>query len=87
MRFVRKDVFYGVVHFVLLYSPRPGCGMEDAPSPWWDGGRCRLRELSRFERGDEQFEEFQAGVGRPDGWMVVGRNRMRIVCVSFENVT
>lgn len=56
--FVGKDVFSDVVHFVLLNSPRAGCGTEEAPLVGCDMGKCRLRELSRCERGDEQLEEF-----------------------------
>lgn len=40
--FVGKDVFSDVVHFVLLNSPRPRCGMEEAPSPWWGGGEVSV---------------------------------------------
>ncbi|KFY27786.1 hypothetical protein V493_03308 [Pseudogymnoascus sp. VKM F-4281 (FW-2241)] len=94
LRFVGRDIFHDVDRFVLVIGPRPGCGTELKPPEWWDGGRCGLRDFDGEERGHgveekEQYKGFQQGVGRQfrerEGWMVVGRNRMRIASVYFEN--
>ncbi|KIM94001.1 hypothetical protein OIDMADRAFT_173029 [Oidiodendron maius Zn] len=90
LRIVGRELFYDVDCFILVIGPGPGCGTEQAPPDWWDGGKCLLRELSQYERDDEdQYRVFQVGVGRQfrgqDGWMVVGRNRMRIASIYFEN--
>ncbi|OBT91886.1 hypothetical protein VE01_10144 [Pseudogymnoascus verrucosus] len=100
LRFVGRDLFHDVERLVLVIGPRPGCGTEVKPPEGWDGGRCLLREFVGVEgeegeeRGHgeeekEQFRGFQRGVGRQfrekGGWMVVGRNRMRIASVGFEN--
>ncbi|OBT46945.1 hypothetical protein VE00_02497 [Pseudogymnoascus sp. WSF 3629] len=46
-------------------------------------------EEGHGEEEKEQFRGFQRGVGRQfrerGGWMVVGKNRMRIASVNFEN--
>ncbi|ELR10115.1 hypothetical protein GMDG_04511 [Pseudogymnoascus destructans 20631-21] len=100
LRFVGRDLFEDVERFVLVIGPRPGCGTEVKPPEGWDGGRCLLREFEgaegeeeeeggHGEEENEQFRGFQRGVGRQfrekGGWMVVGRNRMRIASVYFEN--
>ncbi|KFY61718.1 hypothetical protein V497_02749 [Pseudogymnoascus sp. VKM F-4516 (FW-969)] len=93
LKFIGRDVFYDVEQFVLVIGPMPGCGTEQKPPEGWDGGRCMLRELSEGEEGeggeDEMYRGFQWGVGRQfkerEGWMVVGRNRMRVASVYFEN--
>ena len=94
LRFVGRDLFYDVEEFVLLIGPRPGCGTEQKPPEGWDGGWCGLREFKEGGKGhgeeeEEQYRGFQRGVGRQfrerEGWMVVGRNRMRIASVYFEN--
>jgi hypothetical protein len=89
LRIIGKELFYDVDCFILVIGPGPGCGTNQAPPDWWDGGRCLLRELSQYERdGGDQYRGFQVGVGRQfrerDGWMVVGRNRMRIASIYFE---
>lgn len=89
LRVIGRDLFFDVDHFILVIGSGPGCGTEQAPPDWWDGGKCFLRELSHYERDDDQYKGFQAGIGRQfrgqDGWMVVGRNRMRIASIYFEN--
>ncbi|OBT74870.1 hypothetical protein VF21_06787 [Pseudogymnoascus sp. 05NY08] len=89
LQIVGRNLFYDVDHFILVIGPGPGCGTEQAPPAWWDGGKCFLRELSQYERDDGQYGGFQAGIGRQfrgrDGWMVVGRNCMKIASIYFEN--
>ncbi|KAL5347361.1 hypothetical protein ACLOAV_007672 [Pseudogymnoascus australis] len=99
LRYVGRDLFFDVERFVLVIGPRPGCGTEQKPPEWWDGGRCGLREFEGEgeeleERGHgeeekEQYGGFQRGVGwqfrEGGGWMVVGKNRIRIASVYFEN--
>lgn len=90
LRIIGRDLFYDVDYFILVIGPEPGFGTKQEPPDWWDGGKCLLREWSQYERDDgDQCREFQMGVGRQfreqDGWMVVGRNRMRIASINFEN--
>lgn len=94
LKFIGRDVFHDVDQFTLVIGPMPGCGTEQKPPEWWDGGRCLLHEFEGEGKGEggeeaEMYRGFQAGVGRQfrerDKWMVVGRNRMRIASVYFEN--
>lgn len=90
LRIIGRELFHDIDCFILVIGTGPGCGTEQAPPDWWDGGKCFLRELSQYERDDgDLYRGFQAGVGRQfrerDGWMVVGRNRMRIASIYFEN--
>lgn len=90
LRIIGRDLFHDVDYFILVIGSGPGYGTEQAPPDWWDGGKCLLREWSQYERDDgDQYREFKMGVGRQfrerDGWMVVGRNRMRIASIYFEN--
>ena len=87
LRIIGRDLFNDVDDFILVIGSGPGYGTEQAPPDWWHGGKCLLREDERDD-GD-QYREFQMGVGRQfrqrGGWMVVGRNRMRISSIHFEN--